>query len=144
MLWPELQELLSVTFNVHPSNLHIQYRLSTEQKGALPANLTSQRQLDMLLNFIRPRRGNAKKVVVNLFNKHTSEASQAGGNAGKVKDMDFGVCSLLICSRIDRMLLGRNLRDCQTLLSLQDLQSLHSVECLTPTLLSAVRTGKQS
>ena len=96
MLWPELQELLSVTFNVHPSNLHVQYRLSTEQKGALPADLTSQRQLDMLLNFIRPRRGNAKKIVVNLFNKHATEASQTGGNARKVRDADFGICLLLI------------------------------------------------
>ncbi len=70
MLWPELEELLSVTFNVHPSNLHIQYQLSTKQKGALPANLTSQRQLDMLLNFIRPQRGNSKKVIVNVTTRY--------------------------------------------------------------------------
>ncbi len=84
-------------------------------------------------------------ITVNLFNKHTTEASQMGGNAEKVREVDFGVCLLLIQLCIDRMLLGRNPRDFQTLPSLQDLLSLHLLaECPTPTLLCAARTGKQS
>ncbi|KIL55767.1 hypothetical protein M378DRAFT_17642 [Amanita muscaria Koide BX008] len=37
----------------------------------------------MLLSFVKPRKGNAKKVVVNLYNKHAVEASQISSGGGK-------------------------------------------------------------
>jgi hypothetical protein len=67
--WEALQELLLVTFNVHLSNLHAQYRLSTEKKDTLLCDLTSTRQLETLIEFIRPKRGNSKQVIVDLYNK---------------------------------------------------------------------------
>ncbi|KIL55015.1 hypothetical protein M378DRAFT_18321, partial [Amanita muscaria Koide BX008] len=69
MTWDNLQELLLVTFNVHPSTLHAQYRLSTEKKDTLLCDLTSPRHLETLIDFIRPKRGNSKQVIVDLYNK---------------------------------------------------------------------------
>ncbi|KAF8343243.1 hypothetical protein F5887DRAFT_1075992 [Amanita rubescens] len=76
--WELLQEKLLETFNVHFSGLHIQYRLSTEKKDALYCDLTSQKQLDTLIDFIRPKRGNSKLPIVDLYNKCDIRAEADG------------------------------------------------------------------
>lgn len=76
--WERLQEKLLETFNVHFSGLHVQYRLSTEKKDALYCDLTSQKQLDTLIDFIRPKRGNSKLPIVDLYNKCDIRAEAEG------------------------------------------------------------------
>ena len=75
--WDELQGLLLLAFNVHPSSLHAQYRLSTEKKDTLLCDLTSQKQLHTLIDFIRPKRGNSKQVVVDMYNKRDVQAENS-------------------------------------------------------------------
>ncbi|KIL67256.1 hypothetical protein M378DRAFT_9504 [Amanita muscaria Koide BX008] len=90
--WEDLQELLLMTFNVHLSNLHAQYRLSTEKKDTLLCDLTSQRQLETLIEFIRPKRGNSKQVIVDLYNKCDvqAEASQTAMSQGAKRTKGTG------------------------------------------------------
>ncbi|KAK2464615.1 hypothetical protein APHAL10511_003367 [Amanita phalloides] len=84
--WERLQEKLLETFNVHFSGLHVQYRLSTEKKDALYCDLTSQKQLDTLIDFIRPKRGNSKLPIVDLYNKCDIQAGAEGRRRkGKTK-----------------------------------------------------------
>ena len=85
--WDELQGLLLLAFDVHPSSLHAQYRLSTEKKDTLLCDLTSQKQLHTLIDFIRPKRGNSKQVVVDMYNKRDVQAENsqsAQSQSGKV------------------------------------------------------------
>ena len=82
--WDELQDLLLLTFNVHPSSLHAQYWLSTEKKDTLLCDLTSQKQLDTLIDFIRPKRGNSRQVIVDMYNKHDVQVEGMQNQSGKV------------------------------------------------------------
>jgi hypothetical protein len=52
--WLKVQEMLSEMFNVYPTSLHAQYRLSTENKSALPFDLTSQSELTMMYDLLQP------------------------------------------------------------------------------------------
>ncbi|KIL54687.1 hypothetical protein M378DRAFT_18653 [Amanita muscaria Koide BX008] len=51
-----------------------EYRLSTEKKDTLLCDLTSQKQFDTLIDFIRPKRGNSKQAIVDLYNKRDVQA----------------------------------------------------------------------
>lgn len=82
--WDELQDLLLLTFDVHPSSLHAQYRLSTEKKDTLLCDLTSQKQLDTLIDFIRPKRGNSRQVIVDMYNKRDVQVEGVQNQSGKV------------------------------------------------------------
>ena len=79
--WPGLQKRISEILNVFTSSFHAQYRLSTDNKTDLPFNLTSQSDLDVLHDMLRPlivspRLVNGKRstrkmkeVKVHVFNK---------------------------------------------------------------------------
>lgn len=81
ILWPDLQQKIAQILNIFPTSLHAQYRLSTEGKNALPFDLTSQSDLNVLHNMLRPlvippRKQNGqrsgrkmKEVKVQVFNK---------------------------------------------------------------------------
>ena len=87
MAWEDLQDLLLQTFDVHSASLHVQYRLSTEKKDTLLCDLTSQKQFDTLVDFIRPKRGNSKQAIVDLYNKRDVQAEGAqtiSNQSGKV------------------------------------------------------------
>jgi hypothetical protein len=74
----------------------VQYCLSTETKGSLPCDLTSQEELDIMISLLRPltivpailangqhSKWAKKAVVVQVFNKN-DEASGSGDS--KVSD----------------------------------------------------------
>ena len=84
MAWEDLQDLLLQTFDVHSASLHVQYRLSTEKKDTLLCDLTSQKQFDTLIDFIRPKWGNSKQTIVELYNKHDVQAEGSQSASGKV------------------------------------------------------------
>lgn len=81
--------------NIFQSSLHLQYRLSTDNKGSLPCDLTSQRCLDILISILRPlivppilangRRSTRamKSVAVQVFIKGDDEVLSTT-NDGKV------------------------------------------------------------
>jgi hypothetical protein len=54
MSWVALQQKLAELFNIYPTLLQAQYRLSTEPKGSLPFDLASQDHLDSLCKNLRP------------------------------------------------------------------------------------------
>ena len=87
MAWEDLQDLLLQTFDVHSASLHVQYWLSTKKKDTLLCDLTSQKQFDTLVNFIRPKRGNSKQAIIDLYNKCDVQAEGAqtiSNQSGKV------------------------------------------------------------
>jgi hypothetical protein len=79
--WPQLQQQLAEHLNIYPTSLHAVYRLSTDDKKALPCDLISQQHFDTLIMLLRkhsipPRLASGhpstqpkKHLTIQVFNK---------------------------------------------------------------------------
>ena len=79
--WTELQDVLAQMFNIHPSMLHAQYRLSTDTKGSLPFDLSNSDALQVLVDMVRrvimpprlasgkPSKRQRKAPIIQVTNK---------------------------------------------------------------------------
>jgi hypothetical protein len=73
--WYTIQDRLAEVFGIHPTQLHAQYRFSTDKKGDLPYNLRGQADLDSLVKYLQltlPNRkqGRSQKMPnIEIFNK---------------------------------------------------------------------------
>jgi hypothetical protein len=51
--WFTIQDRLAEAFGIHATQLHAQYRFSTDKKGDLPYNLHHQADLDSLVKYLQ-------------------------------------------------------------------------------------------
>lgn len=98
MPWTALKDKLAELLNVHPTTLHAQYRLSTDSKASLPFDLTSQTELNNLLNVLHPlvvppilasgRRSTRrmKPVSVQISNKGDVQPLQIANKVSRIFD----------------------------------------------------------
>jgi hypothetical protein len=96
-LWCSMHEKLAELFNIYPSLLRAQYRFSSDPKGSLPLDLTTQQHFDTMIALLRPlvvpprlqsgKRSTRKMkpVTVQVFNKDDEPLSQVESRgSGKV------------------------------------------------------------
>ena len=74
--WFTIQDSLAEVFGIHATQLHAQYRFSTDKKGDLPYNLRGQADLDSLVKHLQStlpkgkKQGRSPKMpIVEIFNK---------------------------------------------------------------------------
>ena len=96
ILWFSLRAKLAEHFNVYPTALHAQYRLSTDAKGSLPVDLTSQQHLDSMVKMLRPlivppllqngKRSTRKMkaITVQVYNRDDEQSAVQGQSGSKV------------------------------------------------------------
>ena len=94
--WFSLQQKLAELFNIYPSSLHAQYRLSTDAKSSLPVDLITQLHFDTMITLLRPlivlpclqsgkhSTQKMKPVTVQVFKKDDRPPSADSHSSGKV------------------------------------------------------------
>ena len=92
VLWDDFRSQVAKVLNLHPDNLHLQYKFSNEPKGAFPFNLNTSDLYDNLLQRFKPiaianhqRKGNRKEVKVEITNKDTTGEGKVSGKTSKVR-----------------------------------------------------------
>ena len=96
MPWFSMHEKLAELFGIYPALLHAQYRFSTDPKGSLPLDLTTQSHFETMIALLRPlivpprlqsgKRSNRKMkpVTVQVFNRDDEPLSAESRGGSKV------------------------------------------------------------